>query len=61
MLRTELFRLMKSWTTEEIKTFMCTVLFPMSKERILDAVMSVVSDNEINDGLFRMGKSERIT
>jgi len=61
MIRTELFREMKKWSTEEIKTFLIQVLFPMARERILDAIFTVATDNEINGGLQKMGRSERIT
>lgn len=61
MLRTDLFREMKTWSTEEVKTFLINVLFPIARERILDAIFTVASDNEVNGGLHKMGKAERIT
>lgn len=61
MLRTELFREMKTWSTEDIKTLTIQVLFPMEKERVLDAIFTVANDNELNGALQKMGRSERIT
>ena len=61
MKRTELFRAMKTWHGEQIKEFIIRVLFPMEKERVLDAIFTVASDNEINGGLQKMGRAERIT
>jgi len=60
MLRTELFREMKTWSTEDIKTFTIQVLFPMEKERVLDAIFTVARSKEINEALEKMGKSERL-
>ena len=60
MIRTELFRAMKTWSGEEIRTFLIQVLFHMAKDRILDAIFTVASDNEINGGLQKMGRSERV-
>ena len=60
MIRTELFREMKTWSTEDIKTFTIQVLFPMEKERVLDAIFTVARSKEINEALEKMGKSERL-
>ena len=60
MIRTELFREMKTWSTEDIKTFTIQVLFPMEKERVLDAIFTVARGQEINEALEKMGKSERL-
>ena len=60
MIRTELFREMKTWSTEDIKTFTIQVLFPMEKERVLDAIFTVARSKEINEALEKMGKAERI-
>lgn len=60
MLRTELFREMKTWSTEDIKTFTIQVLFPMEKERVLDAIFTVARNAEINEALEKMGKTERL-
>ena len=60
MLRTELFREMKTWHIDEIKEFTIRVLFPMEKERILDAIFTVARSQEINEALEKMGKSEQL-
>ena len=60
MLRTELFRDMKTWSSEDIKIFTIKVLFPMETERVLDAIFTVARHQEINEALEKMGKAERI-
>jgi hypothetical protein len=60
MLRTELFREMKTWSTDQIKEFTIRVLFPMEKERVLDAIFTVARSQEINEALEKIGKAERL-
>jgi hypothetical protein len=61
MKRTELFQLMKTWKLGEIVLFAIYILIELPVEKIIDSVMAVASDNEINGGLQKMGRSERIT
>ena len=60
MKRTELFREMKTWSINDIQQFVICVLFPMEKERIIDAIFTVARHQEINEALEKMGKAERI-
>jgi hypothetical protein len=61
MKRTELFQLMKTWKLGEIILFTIYILIELPVEKIIDSVMAVASDTEINGGLQKMGKGERIT
>jgi hypothetical protein len=61
MKRAELFREMKTWKLGEIVLFAIYILIELPVEKIIDAVMAVANDNEINGGLKKMGRSERIT
>jgi hypothetical protein len=61
MKRTELFKQMKTWKLGEIVLFAIYILIELPVEKIIDSVMAVASDNEINGGLQKMGKGERIT
>jgi hypothetical protein len=61
MKRTELFQLMKKWKLGEIILMTIYILIELPIEKIIDSVMAVASDNEINGGLKKMGRSERIT
>jgi len=61
MKRTELFREMKTWKLGEIVLFAIYILIELPVEKIIDSVMAVANDNEINGGLQKMGRAERIT
>ena len=61
MKRTELFREMKTWKLGEIVLFAIYILIELPIEKIIDSVMAVANDNEINGGLQKMGRAERIT
>jgi hypothetical protein len=61
MKQTELFQLMKTWKLGEIILFTIYILIELPVEKIIDSVMAVASDTEINGGLQKMGKGERIT
>jgi len=61
MIRTELFREMKTWKLGEIVLFAIYILIELPVEKIIDSVMAVANDNEINGGLQKMGRAERIT
>ena len=61
MKRTELFREMKTWKLGEIILFAIYILIELPIEKIIDSVMAVANDNEINGGLQKMGRAERIT
>ena len=61
MIRTELFREMKKWKLGEIVLFAIYILIELPVEKIIDSVMAVANDNEINGGLQKMGRAERIT
>jgi hypothetical protein len=61
MKRTELFKQMKTWKLGEIVLFAIYILIELPVEKIIDSVMAVANDNEINGGLQKMGKGERIT
>lgn len=63
MKRPELQRDMKSWRTEEIRSLLVYIFFDRHcvKEKVIEAIMSVCADQEINDGLAHLGKSERLT
>jgi len=60
MKRTELFREMKTWKLGEIILMTIYILIELPIEKIIDSVMVVASDNEINGGLQKMGRSERV-
>ena len=60
MKRTELFREMKTWKLGEIVLFAIYILIELPVEKIIDSVMAVANDNEINGGLQKMGRAERI-
>ena len=60
MLRTELFREMKTWNLGEIVLITIYILIELPIEKIIDACFSQASDNEINGALHKMGRSERI-
>jgi hypothetical protein len=60
MKRTELFREMKTWKLGEIVLFAIYILIELPIEKIIDSVMAMANDNEINGGLQKMGRSERI-
>jgi hypothetical protein len=61
MKRTGLFSEMKKWKLGEIILFAIYILIELPIEKIIDSIMAVANDNEINGGLKKMGRSERIT
>jgi hypothetical protein len=62
MKRPELQKEMKSWKTEEIRSLLVYIFFGRNcgKEKVIEAIMSVCSDQEINNGLAHLGKGERL-
>lgn len=58
--RTEAYKIVCEMTTEDMHEFMIDAFWRMEKKRVVDAVFSVASNEELTEAFRRMGRYERV-